>query len=139
MKLRLGGAILAFAIICIFSCQNEDQIEYNRYYSSGSLLYQNHCQNCHGDKGQGLAALIPPLTDSSYFKTNRAKLACYIQNGIKGPITINNKVFDDEMKPHTDLTPIEIAEVLTYVGNTFGNKLHTINEDEVQASLAGCK
>ena len=138
MKLKAVGVIAFMVMLFIFSCQSDEQIEFKRYYSSGSLIYQNHCQNCHGAKGQGLSALIPPLTDSIYLKANRYRLACFIKYGLKGPITINKKTFDDQM-PVQDLTSIEIAEVLTYVGNSFGNKLHTINDDEVQVALTKCK
>jgi mono/diheme cytochrome c family protein len=137
MKLKVIGAISA-VIIFITACQNEKSIEFRRYYSSGALLYQSHCQNCHGDNGEGLSALIPPLTDSNYLIKNKAELACSIKSGLKGPVVIKTKAFDDAM-PANDLSPIEIAQVLTYVGNSFGNKLNTINEQEVQTDLAKCK
>jgi mono/diheme cytochrome c family protein len=138
MKLRTIGAISAVIILFIASCQSEENIEFKRYYSSGALVYQKHCQNCHGTNGEGLSALIPPLTDSVYLKNNKTALACYIKWGLKGQITINGKTFDDAM-PANDLSPVEIARVLTYIGNSFGNKLNTINEQTVQADLAKCK
>ena len=131
------GAISA-VIILIAACQNEESIEFRRYYSSGALVYQSHCQNCHGENGEGLSALIPPLTDSAYLRKNETELACSIKFGLKGPITIKGKTFDDAMLAN-DLSPIEIAQVLTYVGNSFGNKLNTINEQRIQADLAKCK
>jgi mono/diheme cytochrome c family protein len=137
MKLKIIGAISA-AIIFIGACQNEENLEFKRYYSSGALVYQSHCQNCHGDNGEGLSALIPPLNDSTYLIKNKTELACSIKSGLKGPISVKSKTFDDAM-PANDLSPIEIAQVLTYIGNSFGNKLNTINEQEVQTGLAKCK
>ncbi|WP_426667172.1 c-type cytochrome [Mucilaginibacter sp. McL0603] len=137
MKLKVIGAISA-VIILIAACQNEESIEFRRYYSSGALVYQSHCQNCHGENGEGLSALIPPLTDSNYLIKNKTGLACSIKSGLKGPITIKGKTFDDAM-PANDLSPIEIAQVLTYIGNSFGNKLNTIDEQEVQTDLTKCK
>jgi mono/diheme cytochrome c family protein len=137
MKLKIIGAISA-VIIFIAACQNEESIEFRRYYSSGALVYQSHCQNCHGDNGEGLSALIPPLNDSLYLKKNKSELACSIKSGLKGPVVIKGKTFDDAM-PANDLSPIEIAQVLTYIGNSFGNKLNTINEQEVQTDLTECK
>ncbi len=138
MKLKIIGVISAAIILFIASCQSEDSIEFRRYYSSGALVYQSHCQNCHGANGEGLSALIPPLTDSLYLKNNKTALACYIKLGLKGQITIKGKTFDDAM-PAGELSPVEIARVLTYIGNSFGNKLNTINEQAVQADLAKCK
>jgi mono/diheme cytochrome c family protein len=138
MKLMIIGTISAIIVLFITSCQSDESIEYKRYYSSGALVYQAHCQNCHGANGEGLSALIPPLTDSVYLKNNKASLACTIKFGLKGEITVHDKKFDDAM-PAEDLSPIEIAQVLTYIGNSFGNKLSTINEQTVQANLANCK
>lgn len=122
----------------IASCQSDEQVEFNRYYSGGSVIYLAHCQNCHGEKGEGLQALIPPLTDSGYLQTNRTSLACFLKNGLKGKITIAGRHFEGEM-PASDLSPIEIAKVLTYVTNSFGNKAGTINLQQVQADLIQCK
>jgi len=93
------------------------------------------CQ--HGANGQGLLALMPPLNDSIYLKANKHILACYIKFGIKGKVTIGNKQFENAM-PANDFAPIEIAEVLTYVTNSFGNKMGTITSEQAAADLKGC-
>ena len=134
----IGGVIVFIAILSIIACQSDENLDFKRYYSSGALVYQQHCQNCHGDNGEGLSALIPPLSDSSYLRKNLGSLSCYIKNGLKSPITIKGKTFEDAM-PANDLSPIEIAEVLTYIGNSFGNKLNTIDEQSVQNNLTSCK
>ncbi|SEP07307.1 cytochrome c [Mucilaginibacter sp. OK283] len=138
MKFKVTGGILLLLIVIFFSCQNDGQLEFNRYYSGGSVIYLTRCANCHGTKGEGLQALIPPLTDSGYLKKNKNALACFLKNGLKGQININNKTFDGEM-PADSLAPIEIAKVLTYVTNSFGNKLGTINLQQVQGDLEKCK
>ena len=138
MKLKLISGILFLLTVLIASCQNDGQIEFTRYYSGGSAIYQARCQNCHGAKGEGLQQLIPPLTDSTYLKTNKNSLACFLKNGLKGEIRIHNKAFDGEM-PIDSLAPIEIAKVLTYVTNSFGNKLGTINLQQVQSDLEKCR
>jgi mono/diheme cytochrome c family protein len=125
-------------LVAIASCQSEQQIEYNRYYSAGSLVYQTHCQNCHGDGGQGLAALIPPLTDSRYLIGNLHQLPCYLQNGLNGPIIVNNKNYEGKMPP-ADLSPIEIAQVLTYITNSFGNNNGLTDADKVEKDLKVCR
>jgi len=139
MSWKLAGSLVAFvAILLIAACQSDENLEFKRYYSSGALVYQQHCQNCHGVNGEGLSALIPPLSDSTYLRKNLNSLPCYVKNGLKGQITIKGKSFEDAM-PANDLSPVEIAQVLTYVGNSFGNKLNTIDEQLVQKSLARCK
>jgi mono/diheme cytochrome c family protein len=138
MKLKvIIGMALLLAIIVI-SCQNGQSIEFDRYYSSGSLVYESRCQNCHGAKGEGLQGLIPPLTDSIFIKKNLHALPCLVKNGLRGKVTINNRDFAEKMSA-VDLAPIEIANVLTYVANSFGNKCGTINVEQVQSELAKCK
>lgn len=125
-------------MVLIISCQSEDQLEFNRYYSSGSIIYQSKCQNCHGAKGEGLLALIPPLTDSIYLKTNKQTLACAVKYGLKGKLSISGKLFEGQM-PANDLPPVAIAEVLTYITNSFGNKLGTVTTQQVNDNLSRCR
>lgn len=138
MKLMVISCISLMLVMLFFACQSDEQLEFSRYYSAGSVIYQNKCQNCHGTKGQGLQLLIPPFTDSVYLKTNKATLACTIKYGLKGKITIAGRTFDGEM-PANDFAPIEIAEVLTYITNSFGNKLGTISSQQVETDLSNCK
>lgn len=138
MKAGLVGVIIMAMLALIASCQNDGQIEFSRYYSNGSTVYQAHCQNCHGAKGEGLQGLIPPLTDSVFMKKNKDMLACLVNNGLKGKLDVLNKQFEGEM-PASGLSPVEIAQVLTYVTNSFGNKRGTITAEQVNADLAKCK
>jgi len=141
MKLKAVTGIwcIVFLVIGVLvSCESDRQIEFNRYYSLGTAIYQSHCQNCHGARGEGLGGLIPPLTDSSFLRAKTGNLACLIKNGTKGSIKINNKIYDGEMLP-IDLTPLEIAEVLTYVNNSFGNKSGIITSVSVEATLKECR
>ncbi len=137
MKWKLIGIICAVIIVLIVSCQNEEQIEFERYYSAGNAVYQSHCQNCHSEKGEGLNGLIPPLTDNAYLKSQQSNLPCLIKNGLKGKINITGRTFEGEMHA-ADLSPVEIAQVLTYVTNSFGNKMKTTTVEQVNRNLAKC-
>ncbi|MCC8426161.1 cytochrome c [Mucilaginibacter sp. UR6-11] len=138
MKLKIISAIGLLIAVLFFSCQTEDEITFARYYSTGSVVYQNKCQNCHGKDGQGLSALMPPLTDSVFLKANKALLPCIVKYGAKGKLMIiNQHPFEGNMPP-VDLAPIEIAEVLTYVTNSFGNKAGVVTAQQVEADLSKC-
>ena len=136
MKLRVIG-IIGLLLAVLVACQSEDQLEFHRYYTSGTVIYQGKCQNCHGDKGEGLSALIPPLTDSIYLKANKQQLACMVKYGLNKPITVAGKAFYSQM-PLNDLPPVEIAEVLTYITNSFGNKMGVVTTQMVEDNLKGC-
>ena len=137
MKTGIIAIISLALVLLIASCSDDAKMEFNRYYANGSAVYQQHCQNCHGTKGEGLQGLMPPLSDSSYLTTNKSKLACFIKNGLKEKITISNKKFESEM-PASSLAPVEIAQVLTYITNSFGNKLGTFTTEDVNADLSKC-
>ena len=138
MKLKVILGIAALLVVFIVSCQNEKGIEFDRYYSAGSVVYQANCQNCHGVHGEGLQGLIPPLTDSAFLKNNLHALPCLLKNGLTGKIKITQKEFEGQM-PKTALNPIEIAQALTYINNTFGNNLGTVTVENVNADLAACR
>jgi mono/diheme cytochrome c family protein len=138
MKLKIIAGIVSLLFLLIVSCQSDEQMEFNRYYSSGSLIYQNHCQNCHGTNGEGLQGLIPSLKDSVFLKSNKSALTCLIKYGLKKNITILKRSYDSEMPP-SDLAPIQIANVLTYITNSFGNKMGTTTSAQVEIDLTKCK
>ena len=125
-----------FAALCC-SCMNDQQIEYRRAYTVGETLYFRHCRNCHGDKGEGLSALMPPLTDKDYLAKNQQQIACMIKNGGNKLIIVNKKPYQNLMPP-SGLAPIEISQVLTYINNTFGNKSGLVNVEIVNTSLQNC-
>ena len=132
--------IFAIGIIAavVSSCQSESEMLYNRYYTSGSLLYRTHCENCHGVNGEGLSALIPSLHDSVYLKKNLSKLPCFIKNGLGDPIVVDGKIYNSKMPAQGNLSAIEVAEILTYVTNSFGNKMGLIDAPKVNADWNSC-
>jgi len=130
------GALLAALII---SCESSDTLEFDRYYSEGSVIYQTHCQNCHGGHGEGLNGLIPPLSDSVFLAKNSDQLPCTIYFGLKGKITVGKRDFEGQMPAASGLANIEIAQALTYITNSFGNKMGIFNVEMVNGDLVKCR
>lgn len=120
------------------ACQSEQEIRHAQYTVNGRKVYAAHCQNCHGAKGEGLGGLYPPLTDSTFLIAHREQMACMVKYGIAGPLKVHGTVFDTEMPANPSLSPVEIAYVLTYIGNSFGNSMVLFTQEEVQAALAAC-
>ncbi|MFD2146933.1 c-type cytochrome [Mucilaginibacter antarcticus] len=83
MKLKATAIICFLLAILVYSCDTEAGITFKRYYTTGSIVYQTKCQNCHGKDGQGLSSLMPPLTDSAYLKANKKLLSCFVKYGLK--------------------------------------------------------
>jgi mono/diheme cytochrome c family protein len=139
MKMKVILSICGLLVVLIISCQSSDSLEFNRYYSEGSVVYQTHCQNCHGQHGEGLNGLIPPLTDSVFLKKNSDQLPCAVMFGLKGKITIGKRLFEGQMPAASGLANIEIAQALTYITNSFGNKMGIFNVDMVNGDLVKCR
>jgi mono/diheme cytochrome c family protein len=138
VNILLGICMLIGSAIVISSCQSENDLNYQRYYTAGALVYQTHCQNCHGAQGEGLNALIPALTDTAFIGRNRKMLACMIKNGIGGSLVINGKPFNQQMPAQNDLSPIEIGQVVTFIGNSYENKLGLVDVKNVEKDLVDC-
>ena len=139
MKLTFAIVFAMMLANTLAACKGENDIEFDHYYSSGMVVYQANCQNCHGQKGEGLVNLMPPLTDSVYLKTNKASLACAIKYGQAKLIKVAGRDFDGGMPANNQLSPVEIAEVLTYITNSFGNRQGTVTTQQVNNYLSKCQ
>ncbi|WP_353140407.1 cytochrome c [Pseudopedobacter sp.] len=128
--LFLGVITLLF----ISSC-SEQEIKYQRYYSDGLTLYKDHCQSCHMADGTGLRGVIPPLSDTTFLKRNRDKLACIVKYGLDDTIVVNGETYQTPMPAESHLAAIDIAKILTYITNTFGNEQGIYDVTEVEAAL----
>lgn len=108
-------------------------------YNEGQKLYTNYCKQCHQDKGQGAPPTFPPLAKSDYLMADRARAACIIKNGSEGPITVNGQEYRLKMVGHKDLTAQQIADILTFVTNSWGNEGGTMKREDVVKALETCK
>jgi len=120
------------------SCHSNLNIETAQYAVNGQKLYIQHCQNCHGNKGEGLGKLYPPLTDNEYLEKNRSYLSCIVKNGLSGEIKVNGEIYDQQMPANPQLTDMDIAYILTYVTTHFGKSDSTFSTVEVKESLQNC-
>ena len=122
----------------ISACGDDQSIKYQRYFADGSQLYKVHCESCHMNDGSGLAALIPPLTDSTFLYQNRKKLPCFVVYGLNDAIKIKGKIYQGLMPAEKHLAPIDLAKVLTFVTNSFGNHQEIYDVTEVEKNLQQC-
>lgn len=124
--------------VLFLSCENEQGINYQRYYVNGKGLYEKYCQNCHNQDGKGLGTLYPPLTDTAYLIKNKNKLACIIRYGQNTSIRINNIQYEGQMPVNKSLADIDIAQLIVYISNSFGNKQGFYDATEVNTDLKNC-
>jgi len=89
--------------------------------TQGKALYASTCQACHQADGKGIDGAFPPLLSSSYFANDPNKAIQAVINGLSGEITVNGKKFNGVM-PKQSLSDSEVASVVTYLLNNFGNR-----------------
>lgn len=87
---------------------------------AGKTLFAGNCSTCHQAEGQGMPKIFPPLAGSDFLKDKNAVIATVI-NGRSGPITVNGETYDSVMPPMSQLNDDEIAHILTFVYNSWGN------------------
>jgi len=93
-----------------------------QYYRQGKKLYTTYCASCHQTDGSGLASLYPPLSGSDFLMNNPVGIVCLIKKGISGEIVVNGKKYNQPMPGFDHLTNIEIAEIITYICNSWDNQ-----------------
>lgn len=127
--------LLGAVYLLVTNCQGEQAIRQAQYHTNGYQLYVQHCQNCHGAKGEGLGKLYPPLTDGDYLEANRSQLPRIVRFGMDGPIVVEGQEFNTQMPPNPQLSDIEIAYILTYITNSFGHSMGIYDLEEVHSQV----
>lgn len=143
---------LSIAVVLFFSCgdaqkeqktdekkktNHREEIRLKQYSVKGAQLYKQYCANCHQSSGKGLASLYPPLAASDYLLADLPRAACIIKNGQAKEIEVNGVKYS-QMMPGNDLTNLEVAEVLTYISNAWGNDAGLSGVKEVEKWLQDC-
>ena len=97
----------------------------------GSEIYTDFCMQCHLPNGAGVENTFPPLAKSDYLMQNREASIRGIKFGLQGEIIVNGKKYNSVMTP-MGLDDDEIADVMNYINNSWGNKNDKIvTEEEV--------
>ena len=131
VKIIFAGAILI--IITSFTALQQGGLKAS--LERGKKVYDNVCLACHMADGNGIPRMAPTLVKTKWVLGDKKALAKIVLKGLKGgEIEIDGDTFHNPMPPlETTLTDQEIADVLTYVRNNFGNKGTMVTKAEVKA------
>jgi nitrite reductase (NO-forming) len=99
--------------------------------AAGKLLYNGTCSVCHQDDGRGLPNVFPPLAGSDYLMADKERAIRIVLNGLSGPVTVNGASYDSVMPAMSQLNDDEIANILTFVLNSWGNDDGAVTTEEV--------
>lgn len=98
--------------------------------SQGERIYSEKCLMCHQAGGLGTPPLFPPLAGSEWVTGDRIRLIKVLCEGLGGTITVKGQTFSNAM-PAQILDDAQVAAVLTFVGNSWGNRIDPVTPDEV--------
>jgi cytochrome c551 len=129
-------------LIGLTGCSNqktsEAEIKFQQYFVQGELLYIKHCSNCHQSSGTGLGLVYPPVNQSDFMDTHLEEVLCLMKYGREGELMVNGKSFNQPMPGVAALTDIEIAEIATYIYNSWEHKKGLIEVSTVSGVMRNC-
>ena len=102
----------------------------------GAAVYARTCIACHQPTGMGLPPVFPPIANAPIVVGNPELPIKFILQGLMGPITVNGMTYNSMMPPVPGVSDAEIADVLTYVRQSFGNQGNPVSADQVKAVRA---
>lgn len=129
MKFLIGNLIILFALNNSYS-QNNNELKQSML--RGKIVYDAYCSSCHQSDGGGVPRMNPPLINTKYVLGDSKQLITIILNGLNTPIEIDGEEYENPMASHSYLTDVQIADVLTFIRNSFGNKASVIQPKEIK-------
>lgn len=124
-------------VLLVSACNSSDRKTVQNFntksqdFSEGKDIYNDFCIQCHMANGKGVPKVFPPLAKSDYLKNYRIESIKAIKYGLSGEITVNGEKYNTAMASQ-GLTNKEIAAVMNYITNSWGNKnTSLITEEEV--------
>ncbi|HEX6225334.1 MAG TPA: c-type cytochrome [Chryseolinea sp.] len=98
----------------------------------GNKIFSAYCEACHQKDGKGASGRFPPLAGTDWVTGDKDRLIRVVLNGLEGNIVVNGQNYINAMPQHGFLSDDEVAGVLTYIRQSFGNNASEINADEVR-------
>ena len=130
----LGDSVLAGAVgaksIAKMEAKREEAIRTDPKFAAmdkeiimekGKRIYTQTCVACHQAEGQGLPGVFPPLAKSDFLMADKTRAITAVTKGLSGPVTVNGQTYNGVMPP-VMLNAEQVAHVLTYVRNSWGNQ-----------------
>lgn len=101
--------------------------------NAGKAIYLKNCVVCHQVDGGGVQSLNPTLVKTTYVLGKKGRLINVLLKGIN-QVAIDGEKYSNAMPSHNFLSDKQIADVLTYVRNSFGNKASAVTISEVKTT-----
>lgn len=129
MKKTYLLSLAACLTMSLISAQNLEDSK-----KRGKEIYTDFCVTCHMPNGEGMTKVFPPLAKSDYLMNNREASIRGIKYGQAGEITVNGVTYNSAMSA-MGLSDDEVADVMNYITNSWGNKNDKIVTEEEVAKI----
>lgn len=129
-----GGAIQRMPIneAKVAASKPPEDLSKKQKIELGKNIYSRTCFACHQSAGQGIPNAFPPLAKADYLNADVNRAIDIVMHGKTGEITVNGKKYNSVMTAQ-GLSDREIANVLTYVYNSWGNNGTEVTEAMVSS------
>ncbi len=126
---RNGVAVTSIALVLLWGCKggiSKDRMEH------GKKIYQTYCQTCHMEDGGGVPNMNASLIGSKYATGDEAKLVRIVLHGSAEFTNDPDRRYQNKMPALPILSDKEIADVLTYIRNSFSNDAPAVAPSDVK-------
>jgi mono/diheme cytochrome c family protein len=113
-------------------------LSHGRVVHPGQAQYKASCSQCHGDNGEGIKTLVPPLDKSDFAAKNFDSIPCWLKFGLNHPIKVNDTLYDQPMYPNPTMDEVQTANVMNYMSKEFFGLNHELNPDSIRKHWQNC-
>jgi len=132
MKTITTTILLALTLVVMLTAWRPVQSdELAKSKARGKVLYEELCVACHMADGTGMEGVFPPLAKADYLLKTPAKAIHAVKFGQEGEVTVNGVVYNN-MMPAPGLSDQEVADVMNYILNSWGNKGKYVPVEDVK-------
>ncbi|MCY4778220.1 c-type cytochrome [Sphingobacterium sp. UT-1RO-CII-1] len=113
--------------------------ELEKKYKNGIAIFKSTCQACHGEDGNGIEFLAPPLNGSEWVTGDKETLISIVLYGMKGPVTVNSKLYESpeisgEMPgiiSNEKLKDEDLALLFSYLRKNWSNEASEVKIEDI--------
>ena len=119
--------------------RNSDPAALAKEYPRGAAIFNTVCKTCHGEDGNGIASLAPPLNGSEIVTGSKEVIESIILKGLSGPVKVKGHLYKapeigGEMPgfaDNKDFTDNDIAQIINYVRHAWNNRADKILGEDI--------
>jgi mono/diheme cytochrome c family protein len=120
------GALLALTLLMTSAGVSAD----------GQQLYGRHCLSCHQADGGGVPSMQPAIAGGTWVSGDARALAMFVMTGGFDSAGRKESENGNVMPAFRQLPDAELAEILTYIRQKFGNGASPVTTADIAAARA---